>query len=738
MADLQARHQKELDEQINPDKTKIASEVIEQRNASLQYQTENYYDQWAEIYRNIHARTVRKTFKDERGEDKDDPRTNICVPDHFVMHRRGTARMTRNAPDLRVTGGDDTPQGQAARNKVSAKLMWQWDRSEAQREFKKITASAYAFGIGVGYSFYDEVNVVRQLQRLTATLDRRQFMALGKQPDDVIGMAVNLLGDKLQPDEIAAALAKYGPRVTMPVNSSKYNGPTMQHVFIGDVFWEPGMKNLNDSGYITESRMETEQFLEYWQNRQTINPFTGEKTAVFADPDAMDKCLEQASSNPRSIDSRLRTLRRWMREEIGKADPDTTTSRPAHSSVKRFQVDIRHTFVGGHLCMDFIGCEGEYLGRMWYPWETYGSYLFTQMVLIPDLLEGVGLSTPIVSRFLLQLRNTRWNQITDFINNKLLPLMGVRDLNSYGAMDLIRTMWGRLVQRKQPGDLNFINDPVMPPEAWSDQNALQQQMGMVDPTSTSLAPGNSDTPLIGKFATTAKLEAQSTDSLTSDMLDYQGNFIRDTMKLWLWFNQQAASSEDTVPESYLSRAGVKPPSNPADTQKYEAAYGLSARTEDGSPRLVRILPMDWQNELQVQPEQGSTLATNDEYRIKGLQQFLQLGMGHPEIINLRAVFTKLADATPGVNSEDVILPPPPPQPPTPPVKMNISLSVKWDELPADVQTAILQHEGLPTHMTHVEGVGKLIERTSDAADAASNLEAPVDHTSVPAGKNGHK
>jgi hypothetical protein len=65
--------------------------------------------------------------------------------------------------------------------------------------------------------------------------------------------------------------------------------------------------------------------------------------------------------------------------------------------------------------------------------------------------------------------------------------------------------------------------------------------------------------------------------------------------------------------------------------------------------------------------------------------------------------------------------------------MNISVSVKWEELPPDVQASILQHEGLPTELTQAKGIGKMIEHASDAADAAANLEAPVDH-SQPQGK----
>ena len=57
--------------------------------------------------------------------------------------------------------------------------------------------------------------------------------------------------------------------------------------------------------------------------------------------------------------------------------------------------------------IDFVAEESVYLGRLWYPWETYGRYTFSEMILIPDLLEGIGMSTLRVTRFLMmELRKT--------------------------------------------------------------------------------------------------------------------------------------------------------------------------------------------------------------------------------------------------------------------------------------------------------------------------------------------
>src|SRR6185437_11300500 len=225
------------------DPKKIVENTIEQRKASARYFEENYYSEFSEIYRNLNARTVPyKTWNRKSGEWQDDKtsRTNVCAPDQFVMHRRGTARLTRNPPNLRVRGGPDSPEGQANRDKVSAKLMYQWDRSESQRAFKKIVSGAYALGWAVGKSYYDEVPVVRRLRRLTTSLQPKGCDNLPDSKDPQIASIVKQFGERLKDpapftaDEQATMTASLGNEVSLNVNTMKYKGPVLDHVFIGD------------------------------------------------------------------------------------------------------------------------------------------------------------------------------------------------------------------------------------------------------------------------------------------------------------------------------------------------------------------------------------------------------------------------------------------------------------------------------------------------------------------------
>ena len=592
--------------------------------------------------------------------------------------------------------------------------MYNWDRSESQRAFKKIVANTYAMGYGVGKSWYDEVPVVRRLRRLATQLQPKDFKNLANSKTPQVAGLVSKFGDRLKDPapfndgELSQIMAELGNDVPLNVSSVRYKGPMLDHVFMGDFFPEPGFRSLPESGYCIENSQRDQQWLDYWLSQTTIDPRDGKEGPVF-NQKACDKVMKKAGQRT-YLDEQELSLRRRMREEIEIADP-ITAGKPIRAPKKRIMVDERHTFVDGHLVVDFIGEESEYLGRLWYPWETYGKYIYSEMILIPDLLGGIGQSTLRVTRWLMQLRNARLNQTTDFINNKLLPIVLQRRGGDQTAYDLVRTEWMRVVQVDNPNDFGPFQDPNFPAEAWQDQAQLAQQMQSADPVISDYAPGSDENPQAGKFATTAKLQAESSDSITADSLDNIGLFIRDVVENWLAMDQQAMDEPVNVPRKYFERVDA-----------------ISLRGTGQNAKDIKVDPMDMQEDYEILPEQGSTLASDDEFRVKALQGLVILGGQHPDIINMRNVITQLVRATPGVDPEQVIMPPPPPQPPVPPVKMNISVSGKWEELPPDVQASILQHEGLPTAGAHAIGVGKMLDHVRKAADKASELEAPVDHT----------
>ena len=605
------------------------------------------------------------------------------------------------------------------RDKTAAKLMFNWDRSEAQRAFKKIVNIGYGLGWSMGKVLYDEVPIIRRLRKLTTQLAPKDFQDLAKGNDPQISQLVKNFGPRLQdpkpfePGEMSQIVAALGDQTQLNKTAMKYKGPVLDYIFNGDVFGEPGFRSVNESAWWIENSMRDEEWLTYWSNQTSIDPRTGETKKVFNDKKAMDKVLA-IGGNRTYIDTQEMTLRRHMRDAIEIADP-ITAGKPIKAPKKKFMVDERHTIVDGHLCVDFVGEESVYLGRLWYPWETYGKYQYAEMVMIPDWLGGIGNSTLVVTRFLQQLRNQRLNQTTDFINNKLLPLLKHRDGGDYTQYDIVRTGFARVLEVQNMADWEFQADPTFPAEAWQDQAGLQQQMQASDPSTVDFAPGTADVSQVGKFATTARLADKQADNVTADTLDNVNMFVRDVIELQLSMDQQAMNDPVDVPKEYFERIDA-----------------VSLKNAGANARVIKVDWPDLQEVYEVLPEAGSTLAADDEFRVRGLQQFFLIGEKHPDIVDLRNVAKKMAEATPGINAEDVIKPEPP-APPPPAPKMTINLSIKWETLPADVQAAFLQKEGLPTELTHVEGIGDVIKHASDTSDAAANLEAPVDR-SQPQGK----
>lgn len=681
-----------------------ASEIVEQRKASLRYFNDNYYGEWVEIYKSMKARVTPKMVRMEDGSEKvDTSRTNVALPDHFVMVRNGVARLTRNPPNLRMRGGN-----KAAADKAGALLMYQWDRSEAQKAFRNVTRAAKALGWGVGKSYYDTVEITRKLKRYTKDLTREQLMQHEGAPENEVSDAVKSRGSALDQNEQASAIAKHGNVVSLGIPVKQYQGCKLDSVFIGDFYPEPGFRSLNESDFCDEYTMRDEDWLEYWTEQKTTNPETGKEQPVIDEKVAAE--LVEIAGERNLGDEKDQSLRRQMREAVKITDP-STAGKPLKRRNKRFMVDERHSIIDGKLVIEYVGEDSLWLGCNWYPYDTYGRYLYTEMILIPDILGGIGDSTPRISRFLMQLRNSRANATTDYINNKLSPLLKQLEGENYTDKDIQRTGFGRVLKVRNMNELEALVDPQFPAEAWEDQAFYTREMQQIEPATNTYASGTQATPDSGKLATTAVLQQKSSDNVLADELNQQGQFVREVCELWLGMNQQAMEDDVTI--------------NPGDLPRFDA---MSLRTDGAQPRQITISKMDIQEDMQVLPEEGSTLADDDEYRTRSLQQGFMLAAANPDVFNKRGIGQKLLQTMPGISIEEGMAPVPTGSTP-PPVRVSFSVTAKWTDLAPDVQAAVLNETGLPTHGTEVLGAihhaTESVKKIGEAANAASDLESPA-------------
>jgi hypothetical protein len=721
--------------------SEIASEVTEQFKVSRDWFAQNYYPEWAEIYRNVQCRVAPLMKKGKDGslvEDKTSDRTNVCLTDHYVMRRRKVDRLTVNAPSLRVRGGSDGvgPDGapytaQQQRDKVSARLYYSWDKSGFQRTFKKVVDSATMFGWGVSKSYQDKIQVVRRLKRVTAKLTLsdllnlqgdeqvaaavKQMRAAGTKHADVTKQAAKMREelqaqnaervksrgqDVASQDEIANAIAQFGDTVSLQVPTVKYDGPVGSALFVGDVFPEPGFLSLNQSAYVIERCDWDMPRLTYWAKQKWTDPDSGEELPVF-DEDALDDFVDKFKDSQASRKPDKNDLRVLLRESIKQSDPQID----GRLRGKRFPMLERHSVTDdGRFRIDFIGGDeggGDRLGWMCYPWDTYGKYLYSELVLMPDIVGGIGESSLRATKYIMQLRNTRENQITDFINRKLRPLIKARGGAEITDEQLQRTAYGVFIRLKEMDDIQPFQDPSFPVEAFSDVAGLVREMQQAEPAMADYSPGTENSPMAGKFATTALLQSKSANVSTQAQLNQIGDYVADVLHVWMAIDQQSMSEAVEIQRGESDRIDA-----------------LSIFGND-QVRSIRVEPMELQEDFEIFPIADSVLAVDDDFRAGRMMQFGQLAFANPDVYNKAEVAKQIAETIPGVDVTKIMAPPP--QPPQPDVRTSITISVKWPELADDAQIALLEEKGLPTEGTKAKAAIQGIKEMGEAGRAADEL-----------------
>lgn len=675
-------------------------EVMARYEASRRWFNDNYFGEFAEIYRSVNCRVLPVT--DKNGKEIKG-RTNVSLPDHFIMRRKKVARLTASPPNLRIRGGDD----QSMRDSATALMYRQWDYGRWQQVLRGVVDSSTIFGWGVNKTWWNKVEVWRRLRMRTTQLSRMQLMQLQGAPEDEIEQALAENTNQLNELEMAQALSQFGNEVQMEVNTVKYDGPVGQSLFIGDVFPEPGFVSLNRSAWVIEHGEWDIPKLKYFTQQLTQDSDTGEERSIF-DPAVVQAMIDDAPGTGLKFKRDLE-LRRQLRDAVQQTEPRAQYDLRLRG--KRYDVFEQHFIQDdGRIRIDWFGEQKYYLGSMIYPWDTYGQYIYKELVLIPDIINGIGQSTIRASRFIKQLRDSRANQTSDFINKKLRPKFKVLDTADINEQHFERQDWSE-IRVKDMNDINLLFDPQFPPEAWQDQAQLVREIQQVEPLVNDFQSGTETTPTAGRLATTAVLQQKSADAVTADELRQIDNYLYDQLNLNFVMTQQQMQETATIERGEVDRIDALSLFN------------------DGTVRSIKVDPLEIQQDLELIPESGSTLAADDDFRRNSIMQGYQLALQNPKDFNSRPFAEALAKMIPGVKVVDALKPDVPPPPPSPEVRINVSVAVKWTELPTDVQSAILSAGGLPTSGTQLQSAVDLPEKLLGAAHAASALESsPQDGT----------
>lgn len=668
---------------------------------SSKYMLDNWWDELADVYRAVRCRTKPIQVKDKSGnltEDKN--RTNVCMPELNLIVRRKTARLTANPPTLNYYVPGEDPELLADR--LTARAYYEYDKSGEAWEFRRGVQQANTFGYTYFKTFFDSVDIQRQIRYQTEKMrDRRTVLQSQGADEDRIQQELQSRGDVLSDQEVADAVAKRGTEFRSQQQTSVYEGPVTKARFIGDILLEPGCLTLNDSTYVIEDYRETALWLTKQLEKTYTDPESGEQVPVF-DKGAVGDLVDQ--------DTELRhdkheQLKRILRDAIQMNHPYVANRLMPQ---KKFRVTEFHSpDKDGRLWIEYLGNDSVYLGKQPYPFDFYGKWVYTEYVPWPDLIGAIGDSSPRLLRFLHAMHNAAVGQRNDLISN-ILRRTYMANTEADIPDEVIERKFGRFLV---VGDLNGIKqfqETDVPSSAWQTEAQIKSEMQQAEPAIGGVeASGTDFNPQAGKTATTAILAAKSGDALTQFELDGLNLCLKELGEKKLEIHRQIADKPITIP----------------NRPQYVKSEALTQRF--GKTSLITIDPFEIQDPfITVEPVAGSTLAVDDELRAGKIQTVYQMAESDPSLWNkfeaAKLVLTTIkgvGDVSRLLNDQSQQTPPGP--------KVGVNISVPLDKMPPDIQQEVFQMAGLqPSKDLDSASQLNAVIHTSQAADAAANLTGP--------------
>lgn len=708
-----------------------ASEIVDRRNESRKWLQVNHWDMWEEVYRNSKCLTRPVMTKVNGKEVEDKSRTNVCMPETSLTCRRKTARLTANPPEIKYTGGDEYT-GQ----RLTGWSYQQFDHSAEAQNHEKLIQTGVTFGWSASKLSWDVIAPRRRWQRSfydrntgAITYDDRAgvMRALGAPPDEIEQM-VSELGDKLDPEEVQEAVAHLGETFMATEEIKKYEGPIVTTPFLGDLFPEPGCDRLKRSGWITENYPETDKWLEKQLQLRYIDEETGDEVQAFSEKACQD-LIDMGSWTPSQSSMQPMDLRtRFRTSVLGQVVP----LFPAKLlRGKRFDI-LEHHQAGedGRMWIEWVGNETIYLGAMPYPWELYGDTTYTELQLLPDIMQAQGDSIPILHRFLQALHNSTVGQRKDLVNNILRPLYLKKPGFDVDEEVLERKLMRFITVRDFESIRPLIENPIIGEaiQSSSEEEAqIMRMWGLSDPSLSNVESGTNLQPQSGKTATTAVLSAKSADALTQLELNGVSGYLKELGQKKLWMLQQVERENN---EPYKIQ--------PKYVQKVQA---LSSRFT-GTIQAVDLYPDELAQDFEVEPEAMSMLSVDDDLRRQSAMTMAGMAAAAPNLWDPYYVNRFAASTVRGIDPDKAV-PPPKPPPPPPPVepRVSFSISAKFEDLEPEIQLQILQKQGFTVspemaQNVQLKGQVKDVQHLSAGADAAHNLTLTGDEP--PPGKtNGY-
>lgn len=648
-----------------------AQEIWQRRTRSYDWMKANFYPEWEQVF---------KSYKCERdpeldSDGKPDPtRISVGLPMTWSHIRRMVARGTAQIPNLKFHAKEKD-----AGELISRTLMYQWDKG-VQIQQKKHFTQAALFGISVRPWYWAVESHTRnkRVNPLDPNLSPEALQAIAAKHGVVLEHLLNpdvglLIRAKL------AAEAGRGGLLPIDYQYTGYVGPRCDFLFLGDCYFQPHFQSIQSSQwFIVERRRSLE-----WM-KKTIHAYPEMKNGF----DTLVRQFPEGSPRP-SSQRDAQGLRERMMAAIGHSDD---TSSYATDKTREWTIMEQHT-PGEEPKLAYVGEQSVFIGEVKYPYDLDGKIAFTELVLIDDLLCGIGDSTARIIRGLQQLHDKSANSRMDLVNNLLHPLFGTSNRELLENPGLIKRHGGfRVVPMRGPHDLWMQSEQAALAAAAAglqDESALMRLYQMATGESNMSSMANVD-PQQNRTATGARLMAYNQDILTKDLTDKYNDSIKADAEMMFMLNR----SEMSDPVEF-------------DAAQYNRTY--SPEQDPIQEQWVAAEPALFQKDGEIVSEVGSTLADDDESNVAKATNLFQAALSAPQLFNAeKARDAYLIAMGKGRELKEWVAPPPPPPPPSE-IKPSMTISAKWELLTPQEQSQIMGRIGVDTPPVDIPPGGPLPE-----------------------------
>jgi len=637
-----------------------AQEVMFRKRRSKEWLENYFYGQFEEVYRNY--KCVKPPYAHPEQKNKvDAERYAMCLPDTLIAMRRFVARMTAQIPQI----GYRAENMEIARA-VSRTLMWQWDKGRMQNVWKRNVMQAGMFGWSV-IGFHWEISEFERQRRVDPFQEQLPSADLG-----AIAKQYQIPPQALTPEILSALVAKVGRGSGLiPVKRMyrSYVGPRGHFVFIGDCFPEPDFEDLQSSNWFIVERRRNQAYLD-----NLAKHFPEFREGVAKLYKQFPKGTEESTG--RDATSNLRKRLRDCVNFSGDVVTNTGAAPDKGTDSSKFWTITEEHTPGRYARLRLVGEGNILLGSIDYPYSLDGKIAFAETSYIPELLGGIGDSTPRFIRGLQDVHNVMFEDRLNLTQRIARPLIATTDKRIFENPDRIKHGKGfRVVLVDRPDAFQYAPEQAAIAAAAAssaEDQEIVRALQMATGESNLSAMANQD-PAQARTATGVRIMQANMDVLAkSDLTSLADTGIAGAVEIMFLMN----ASEMTDAVNF-------------DPASYDERWRIPAQG-----KWLKAHPYDFQGDGTLTIQAGSTLADDDEAKVQVAQTLWMVANQRPDIVNPRTAAERIIESM-GERGrmQEWLVPPQPPPPPEPP-KKAISLSIKFETLPPEVQAAIIMQSGL--------------------------------------------